>query len=87
MGDNEHYLAFYEAATHASHAALARMFAAILAYCDPRKMWDAFSPHLAEGESEDSICDALIQLEADLICAGESLSHLSLLSRRLTRMR
>ena len=35
-------------------------------------MWDAFSPHLAEGESEDSIFDAPIQRVSDLICAGAS---------------
>ena len=74
-GDRERYLSFYEASSHATPKALSRIFAATISYCSagaPRDMWGAFSPHMAVGESDDSIPNALLQLDADLRSAGTS---------------
>ena len=75
--DREHFLAFEEAASHATPRALSRLFATILAYCapgSPRNMWDVFCQHLADGSSDDAIERATLQLNEDLRALGSSLA-------------
>ena len=86
--DKERYIAFEEAAPHATPRALSRIFATILAYCapgSPRTMWGAFAPHLSDGGSDEAIEQSVSHLNENLRDVGRS--HAAFHPSRSFRMR
>ena len=73
----EHYIAFDESASHATHRAISMIFDTIIAYFapgSPRTTWGTFAQHLAEGGSDEAIDKAVFRLSEDLRAVGSPLA-------------